>query len=123
MAHHRYHPSEMARVTPDSVRAALSEVGVRHGRVFAATKGAVRVEIHSLTRRGRQRAEIAILAALRPFWDSDYWQSYGVRRRYPWRPWCSWVTVTDPGRDWTDPETGLDYLALLEDRRAGDISP
>jgi hypothetical protein len=43
--------------------------------------------------------------------DTQFWSLAPAGITYRWRPWVTWVTVRDPGLDWTDPDTGLDYIA------------
>lgn len=103
------HPSELERVTVATVRAALDEAGVRHGRVWVFRRGVVRVDVRGWTGAGRRRASMAVYQALEPKKLSEFWTVHPLCRRYRWRPWLSWVSVRDPGLEWFD-DQGRDYL-------------
>lgn len=104
------HPAQMERVTPDSVRAVLVAAGVGHGRVFTFRPGVVRIEVAALVRGRRRARRRAVVAALEHRRHTDCWGIRPVDISYRWRPWITWVTVRDPGLDWIDPDSGLDYV-------------
>lgn len=111
------HPEQIQRVTPESVRAVLDAAAVAHGRVFMFRPGVVRVEISALSAGRRQRRRRAVAAALEPQRFEEGWSIRPVGISYRWRPWATWTTVRDPGLDWVDPDTGLDYLAATKGNR------
>ncbi|MEV4513423.1 hypothetical protein AB0K00_31175 [Dactylosporangium sp. NPDC049525] len=78
----------------------------------------VRVEVRGTTDARRWDAQQALLDALAVKFADEWWRSYPVARVYPWRPWCTWITVNDPGLDGFD-ETGRDYVAIVNEPTAG----
>lgn len=118
MAHRRHqtvHPRHLQRVTVASVRDTLIAAGVRYRRIRPVRPGVVRVEVAGATAARRMAAQDAVLAGLDGTRTEQWWRSYPVGRVYPWRPWCTRVTVNDPGLDWFD-STGRDHLTA---RRTG----
>ncbi|MEV6930865.1 hypothetical protein AB0M46_41125 [Dactylosporangium sp. NPDC051485] len=105
-------------MTVASVRDTLTAAGVRYHRIRSVRPGVVRVEVAAATAARRLAAQDAVLAGLDGKRTEQWWRSYAVGRVYPWRPWCTWVTVNDPGLDWFD-STGRDCLTGLgePDRR------
>ncbi len=105
------HPADLERVTVDSVCAVLDAALSSRGRVFLWRAGVVRVEVGALLPRRRRERERAVLVSLAGKHDTQFWSLAPAGITYRWRPWVTWVTVRDPGLDWTDPDTGLDYIA------------
>lgn len=97
-------------VNEDSVRQALDVYGlfgqlptglVRYASIREIRPGVVRVDVRGLTRTRRKRAQLLVWASLRA-WVGG-WEVLPVGVSYPWRPWRTWVTVTDP-ETYRDPE-------------------
>lgn len=95
----------------------LDAAGVAYGRVFTFRPGVVRVEVSALSAGRRRRRQQAVAAALESHRFEECWGIHPVGISYRWRPSVTWMTVRDPGLDWTDPDTGLDYLAATTTNR------
>lgn len=110
------HPKDLERVTSDSVRDVLDDAAVAHGRVFTWRPGVVRVEVGALSSRRRSDLQRTILASLAGEHDTQFWGLLPAGVTGRWRPWVTWVVVRDAGLDWIDPDSGLDYIALMTAR-------
>lgn len=107
------HPSEMQRVTVESVRATLDGAGVRFVGVWQWRVGVVCVDVTGWTQKARRRAQQAVCAALEPKGFSEFWHVPPAGQGYRWRPWETWVAVYDAGLEWFDGQ-GRDYLEAAE---------
>lgn len=103
----------MERVTVDSVRTMLAAGGAAHGRVSEQRPGVVRIEFRAVPRAVRRVRRQAILDSLESRRHEELWLVRPAGTTYRWRPWVTWVTVRDPGLDWIDPATGLDFITML----------
>ncbi|WP_337822289.1 hypothetical protein [Amycolatopsis sp. A1MSW2902] len=114
------HPSELERVTPDSVRAVLGAARVAYSRVFTRRPGVVRIDVRAIRRSERRARQRAVLASLESQRDDELWLVRPAGVTYRWRWWATWITVRDAGLDWVDPATGLDYIAALAKKTPAD---
>jgi hypothetical protein len=107
------HPSEMARVTVDSVSEYLASAGVDVSQVWPVRLGVVRIEVVGFTPRRRRQSLARATAALEQRKRSDHWGVLPASRLsgYRWKPWRRGINVTDPGLDYHDPDSGGNWLA------------
>jgi hypothetical protein len=60
--------------------------------------------------RGVAKAREQVAMAFDDLRFSDLWVVHPSGASYRWRPWRSWVIVRDPGLEWRDLKTGLNFF-------------
>jgi hypothetical protein len=104
------HPAGMRRVTVSSVTDVLLSAGVPHGSVQALGQGWVRIDVVGRPGSGISIARERVAMTFEDLRHSDFWTVRPAGKTYRWRPWRTWVTICDPGIEWTDSQTGLNFF-------------
>ena len=97
-------------LTVASVREVLRTAGVpRAAGTGRPRRGVVRGDVIAWPGRRLHDARERVAATFEPLRASDYWKVTPVGVHYRWRPWRTWVIITDPATECRTTDN-TDYL-------------